>query len=153
MLDHAPACAGVAGGCRRVPYPTGAWKRTTCLILREVALTRRASAHVVPRVPEGLPRFLKLVAEPNRLRLLALLAHGEHCVCDLEAALGLPQNLVSHHLSALKREGLVRDRRAGKWVYYRIEPQTLGEHLGGLTVLLDTRDAGQPARPCADDEP
>ncbi len=103
-------------------------------------------------VPEELPTFLKLLAEPNRLRILVLLAQGELCVCDIEAGLGLPQNLVSHHLQALKRAGLLRDRREGKWIYYRIEPQTLGERLGALSVVLDTRLAALPATPCAEDE-
>jgi len=104
-----------------------------------------------PLLPEGLPAFLKLVAEPNRLRILALLTRGELCVCDIEAAVRLPQNLVSHHLSVLRREGLVLDRREGKWVYYRIEPQTLGEHLGALGLLLNTRQARGRAAPCAED--
>ncbi len=102
-------------------------------------------------VPEKLPAFLKVIAEPNRLRILGLLAHGERCVCDIEAALDLPQNLVSHHLATLRREGLVLDRRDGKWVYYSIEPQVLGEHLGGLALLLDTRQARRRAIPCAED--
>ncbi len=104
-----------------------------------------------PLLPEGLPAFLKLVAEPNRLRMLALLTRGELCVCDIEAAVGLPQNLVSHHLSVLRRAGLVLDRREGKWVYYRIELQTLGEHLGALSLLLNTRQARGRAAPCAED--
>ncbi len=104
-----------------------------------------------PLLPEGLPAFLKLVAEPNRLRILALLTRGELCVCDIEAAVGLPQNLVSHHLSVLRRAGLVLDRREGKWVYYRIEPQTLGERLGTLGLLLNTRQAQARAAPCAED--
>lgn len=104
-----------------------------------------------PLLPEGLPAFLKLVAEPNRLRILALLTCGELCVCAIEAAVGLPQNLVSHHLSVLRRAGLVLDRREGKWVYYRIEPQTLGERLGTLGLLLNTRQAQARAAPCAED--
>ena len=94
-----------------------------------------------PVLPDALPAFLRAAAEPNRLRILALLAQGECCVGEVETALSLPQNLVSHHLSMLKGVGLVRSRRDGKWVFYRIEPQTLGEHLGALYTLLDTRRA------------
>jgi len=104
-----------------------------------------------PHLPDGLPAFLKLVADPNRLRILAVLVRGERCVCDIEVAVGLPQNLVSHHLSVLKREGLVIDRRAGKWVYYRVEPQTLGVRLEALTALLDLQHADRRAVPCAED--
>jgi DNA-binding transcriptional ArsR family regulator len=96
----------------------------------------------VPVLPDDLPGFLRVAADPNRLRILTLLTRGEWCVSDIEAVVGLPQNLVSHHLSMLKRAGLAHNRRDGKRIYYRIEPQTLGEHLGALRTLLDTR---QPA--------
>jgi ArsR family transcriptional regulator len=117
--------------------------------VRELAV-RQVPFRIVS-VPGDLPIFLKLLAEPNRLRILILLTQGELCVCDIEAALGLQQNLVSHHLQALKRAGLLRDRREGKWIYYRIEPQTLGERLGALSAVLDTRLAARPAVPCGDD--
>jgi ArsR family transcriptional regulator len=97
---------------------------------------------LVPSLPDDLLGFLRVAADPNRLRILTLLARGEWCVSDIEAAVDLPQNLVSHHLSMLKRAGLAHSRRSGKRIYYRIEPQTLGEHLGALRTLLDTR---QPA--------
>ncbi len=114
-------------------------------------LTVLAGQEVAPTLPDGLPAFLKLIADPNRLRILGVLTRGEHCVCDIEAAVGLPQNLVSHHLSALKREGVVLDRRQGKWVYYRIDPGALTERLGTLTAFLDLERAVAPAIPCAEE--
>lgn len=104
-------------------------------------------------LPDGLPAFLRLVAEPNRLRILALLARRERCVCDIEAALDLPQNLASHHLAALRRAGLVRDRREGKWVYYAMDEAQLAAHLTALTGLLDTSHAHEAAPDCREDEP
>ena len=135
-------------GCPSIQCPYG---ESDVPAMREVAVRQLSPTDPVPAlsVPPDLPAFLKLVADPNRLRIMALLAHGERCVCDLEGALGLPQNLVSHHLSVLKRHGLVLDRRDGKWVYYRVEPQTLGEQLGALNTLLDTRRARLRATPCA----
>src|SRR5579883_2745174 len=100
-------------------------------------LPARETDHAAPMLPEGLPAFLKLVADPTRLRILAVLTRGDRCVCDVEAALDLPQNLVSHHLAALKRAGIALDRRQGKWVYYRVDPQALTARLGALTAFLD----------------
>ena len=80
--------------CWAVPLGRDAEKGP--LAVRELTLRRPPAPGVV--LPEGLPAFLKLLAEPNRLRILMLLARGEQCVCDIEAALDLPQNLVSHHL-------------------------------------------------------
>jgi ArsR family transcriptional regulator len=59
----------------------------------------------------------------TRLRCLLLLTrHGELCVCELTHATGLGQPHVSRHLAQLRELGLVRDRREGTWVYYRISP-------------------------------
>ena len=111
-----------------------------------------SAREAAPALPDGLPAFLKLLADPNRLRILGVLTRGERCVCDIEAAVDLPQNLVSHHLAALKRAGIALDRRQGKWVYYRIDPQALTDRLGALTAFLDLGQATTPAVPCAEED-
>jgi len=70
----------------------------------------------------------RAVADPNRLRLLALLASAERevGVCEIMEILDLPQSRVSRHLQMLRRLKLVRDRREGKWVHYRLDPQVTG---------------------------
>ena len=55
---------------------------------------------------------------------MALLSHGELCVCHLESALGLTQPTVSRLLSVLKNGGVVDVRREGSWAYYRLAPQS-----------------------------
>jgi len=71
--------------------------------------------------------LLAAVAEPTRMRLLALLQGGEACVCDLYGALDLPQPLVSRHLGVLRRAGLVTARREGLWMHYSLaEPRSEG---------------------------
>ena len=62
--------------------------------------------------------LFKALAELTRLRIMILLLGGELCVCDLTAVLRLPQSTVSRHMARLKSAGMVRDRRAGKWVHY-----------------------------------
>ncbi len=65
--------------------------------------------------------LLRLLGDARRLRLLRLLlAQTEWCVCELVDALELPQYEVSRHLSALRKAGLVNDRRDGLWAYYSI---------------------------------
>lgn len=64
--------------------------------------------------------IFKALSEPVRLRILALLTDGEHCVCDLMAVLDLPQSTVSRHLAALRHAGWVEGRRQGLWMYYRL---------------------------------
>ena len=67
-------------------------------------------------------RLLRAVADETRLRIVALLAEGELCVCHVEAALALPQPTVSRHLGVLRAAGVVDARRDGTWVYYRLAP-------------------------------
>jgi len=62
--------------------------------------------------------FLKLLADPTRLRLLLLLEEDELSVAELQKILGMGQSRISSHLAQLKRAGVVEDRRSGKNVYY-----------------------------------
>ena len=63
---------------------------------------------------------LRALADPTRLRILALLVGGEVCVCHIHEALGVPQPTASRHLAYLRRTGLVDARRDGLWVYYSL---------------------------------
>lgn len=67
----------------------------------------------------------KALSDPTRLAIIEHLATGQHCVCELQTALELPANLLSHHLRVLREAGLVRDQRRGRWIDYSLEPTTL----------------------------
>jgi len=73
--------------------------------------------------------FLRLLADPTRLRLISLLEEEELSVAELQDILGMGQSRISSHLAQLKRAGVVEDRRAGKNVYYgltngaKLDPQ------------------------------
>ncbi|MEV4285976.1 metalloregulator ArsR/SmtB family transcription factor [Nonomuraea bangladeshensis] len=83
----------------------------------------------------------KALADETRLRIaLALQAGGEMCGCDLAWVCGLAQNLVSHHLRALRRAGLADSRRAGKLVMYRLTD--VGAVLLGSLSGRQATDAG-----------
>jgi len=63
-----------------------------------------------------------VMSDPTRRRILGLLAtEGELCVCEMTAALDDIQPKVSRHLSVIREAGLVRARREGTWMFYRIE--------------------------------
>jgi len=63
-------------------------------------------------------KSLKLLADPTRLRLLLLLKEEELSVVEIQEILGMGQSRISSHLAQLKAAKLVRDRRAGKNIYY-----------------------------------
>lgn len=71
----------------------------------------------------------KALAHPARLRLLAMLADGELCVCQMTALVELAPSTVSQHLSVLARGGWIRERREGKLVFYRLDGEGSGEAL------------------------
>ena len=73
---------------------------------------------------EALTKVYAALADPTRLRILALLRDGEVCVCHLHASLDVPQPTASRHLAYLRKAGLVDARRAGVWMHYRLTPQT-----------------------------
>jgi ArsR family transcriptional regulator len=63
---------------------------------------------------------VKALGDETRLRILKLLLKRELCVCELEAALDLSQSKVSRHLTVLRSNGLVNDRRKGQWIFYSL---------------------------------
>ncbi|MBP1626292.1 MAG: transcriptional regulator, ArsR family [Holophagaceae bacterium] len=65
---------------------------------------------------------LKAVSHPLRLRVLALLAVGEYCVCQVAEVLQVPQSSVSEALKELRRAGFVRERKEGRWVFVSTTP-------------------------------
>jgi ArsR family transcriptional regulator len=60
------------------------------------------------------------LADETRLRILKLLSIREMCVCEIMVALNLTQPTASHHLNLLENAELVKHRKDGKWVFYRI---------------------------------
>lgn len=80
-------------------------------------------------------RFFKALADETRLRILKLLERREMCVCEVMVALGLTQPTASHHLGILENAGLVKKRKDGKWVFYRIVAPELVESMHKLNVL------------------
>ena len=68
-------------------------------------------------------RLFKALGDETRVRIVALLSHGELCVCHVEAALDLSQPNASRHLSILRAAEVVETRRQANWVYYRLARQ------------------------------
>lgn len=88
-----------------------------CLDLPRAEALRRSRP--TPEQAEAAAAGAKALGDPTRLTMaIALAATDELCVCDLSWVVGRAENLVSHHLRALRAEGLVFSRREGKMVMY-----------------------------------
>ena len=80
-----------------------------------------------------------LLGDPIRAGIIAILATGPHCVCEMAAALGERQNNVSNHLAKLRRAGLVRASRHmvdARWVYYERDQAACAAAIASLQRLL-----------------
>ncbi len=89
---------------------------------------------LAPAMARRLAQAFRALADPARLRLLALIQaqpSGEACVCHLVKPLGLAQPTVTHHLQVLRRAGLLEREQRGVWAYYRVVPGAL-DALRGL---------------------
>ena len=85
-----------------------------------------ASGHISGSAAmENLSIVFKALSDETRLRILKLLEGGELCVCHVVVAFGMSQSKVSFHLGVLKAAGFLKDRKEGKWMYYKIDDSDL----------------------------
>jgi ArsR family transcriptional regulator, arsenate/arsenite/antimonite-responsive transcriptional repressor len=97
----------------------------------------------------SLESAFKALGDTTRLRIAHLLDRGEVCVCHVHEALGLSQPKVSRHLAYLRRAGLVRTRRSGRWIYYRLSPAGMSPLV--QRILDATAETLHELAPCAID--
>lgn len=99
--------------------------------------------------PADLATAFKALGDPTRLKIMELLrssgksccgliARDERglCACDVEAAVGLSQAAVSHHMAILVRVGLVVAEKRGRWMYYRRNEAALARLSEAIKVAV-----------------
>ncbi len=80
---------------------------------------------------QRLSELFKVLGENSRIKIMAALADHELCVCELTELLGMKQSAVSQQLRVLKAHHLVRYRKEGRSVYYRLDD----EHVKALYAI------------------
>jgi ArsR family transcriptional regulator len=98
---------------------------------------------------QQLAQWLKVLAEPRRLQIVNLLMEGVQCNCELGEHLDMAPNLISHHLSVLRKAGLVaveRDPVDARWIYFSIRPEALDALNTAFARFFDPARI-QPRRP------
>lgn len=84
-------------------------------------------------------QLLKVLAEPMRLSIIRMIADHRGaavCACDFPDALGISQSTASHHLKKLTEAGLLSREQRGKWAWFSLVPDRIGDvqgFLGGLS--------------------
>lgn len=91
--------------------------------------------YIKPSFPmASIVKSLRSLGDETRLRLLLLLQQEELSVVEIQEILGMGQSRISSHLAQLRQAGLVRDRRAGKNIYYQLSGDPIFE---GLKPILE----------------
>ena len=98
---------------------------------------------------EEQTQILKVLTHPARVAILNILRDGEHCVCHMEAYLGLRQAAISQQLSILRDAGMVLDRRDGWNIFYRLSDISILKLLDEAAALTGLTNL-EPAAPSVD---
>lgn len=72
--------------------------------------------------------FLRVISDPNRLKILCILKGGSRCVCKIVPAVGISDKLASHHLKQLKKIGLLNEAREGNFIRYSLNKKAIKEY-------------------------
>lgn len=82
-----------------------------------------------------LLRLFKALSDKTRLRIVKLLEAGELCASDITASLDLDQPRVSFHPATLRKAGLVKNKKEGKWMKYDIDSSDMFKRMLLFSVI------------------
>ncbi|OWZ83330.1 ArsR/SmtB family transcription factor [Natranaerobius trueperi] len=95
----------------------------------------------------NIAETFKALGDQNRLEILSLLSDSELCVCEVMAKMDMSQSTASHHLKVLKNLNLIKSRKAGKWIFYCVDKESVeglqlkvDEIFASLAIEPDKRD-------------
>ena len=91
---------------------------------------------------EDLVAVARALGDEGRVRVMALLAGGELCLCQIIDLLGLAPSTVSKHMSILRQAGLIDQRKEGRWHFYRLAGAKAAP--GGSATAAGARRNGHP---------
>ena len=92
-------------------------------------------------------KLFKVLIHPTRIAILNILRGSEHCVCHMEAQLGLRQAYISQQLAVLREAGLIQDRREGWNIFYRVTDPRIYALLDAASQMLASEAWVEPASP------
>ncbi|NLW06812.1 MAG: winged helix-turn-helix transcriptional regulator [Clostridia bacterium] len=85
---------------------------------------------------EQLMEYLKVLADPTRIKIIKFLLQGDMYVCELVEVMGVTQPTVSQHLRRLKAVGLVEENKEGQRIRYRLVKDKMEEYEATLKCFL-----------------
>ncbi len=108
-------------------------RKPTCSQIQDIdkILSEMPSEEVIQKNAD----IIKALADPTRLKIIYLLKNGELCVCEIMMALDKPQPTISHHLNILKNKGLLKWRKEGVWIHYRLSKMKILDNIDDLLKI------------------
>ncbi len=101
-----------------------------------------ASAMPNDEILYALADFFKLMGDTTRCKLLFAIHGDEKCVNELAQAINMTKSSVSHQLNTLRRSGIVRCRKQGKEVYYRLDDEHIKQVIEIGLEHIEHKDGG-----------
>lgn len=98
-----------------------------CNVIHDAVVNNTLKAMPSNRVIEKIASFFKVIGDNTRARILFALDSNEMCVCDIANVLNMTKSAVSHQLSVLRDERIVKCNRVGKEVYYSLDDEHVKE--------------------------
>jgi ArsR family transcriptional regulator len=99
-----------------------------------------------PVTVEHLAETFKALGDPTRVRMLSALSRAELCVCDLATLLGATESAISHQLRLLRSLRVVRARRDGRMVFYRLDDDHIVRLLAQGRAHVEETDGARQDR-------
>ena len=114
-----------------------------CNVIHDTVVNNTLKAMPSGMVIEKIASFFKVIGDNTRARILFALDSNEMCVCDIANVLNMTKSAVSHQLSVLRDERIVKCNRVGKEVYYSLDDEHVKEvyevALSHVNEILDEK--------------
>ncbi|MDO1604787.1 metalloregulator ArsR/SmtB family transcription factor [Lactobacillus sp. YT155] len=85
---------------------------------------------------EDYSNKLKIISDPNRMKIIDLLSNGELCACDILENFEFTQPTLSHHMKVLENADFVSVKKEGKWSYYSLNQSKLEDFMRDFNQLF-----------------
>ena len=114
-----------------------------CNIVHHEAVERSLSAMPSDETIRNLSEFYKIMGDATRCRIICAIKENEMCVCDICNVLSMSKSSVSHQLSKMRENGIVKCRREGKEVYYSLDDAHVLDILSTTITHIDHKHKGE----------
>lgn len=98
-----------------------------CNIIHKEAVYNTKKMLEEIKIFNDVSNFFKIIGDNTRIKILFSLDNNEMCVCDIANTLEMSKSSISHQLSILKKNGIIKSRRSGKEVYYTLDDEHVSE--------------------------